>query len=109
MYCETWSGRPASIPALDVSATTDEAAKTLWLSVVNRDKNAAHKVELRLRSSQFADTARRCELSAPSPLSMNTVAEPELVSPSWSSIELTDTPVVSVPACSYTILEIPLG
>lgn len=109
VYCESWSGRPESTPALDVSATRDDAGTMLWLSVVNREKEAARNIELRLRGKQVAGTARRCELRAPSPLSRNTVAEPEVITPAWASVDLAAESVVSVPACSYTVFEIPLS
>lgn len=107
--CASWAGEPESVPALDVSATRDDVGRTLWLSVVNRDKDTSHDVEIRLRGARVADEARRCELRAPSPLSMNTVAEPEVITPSWTSVGLGSDPVVTVPPCSYTILEVPVS
>lgn len=107
--CETWSGRPSAVPALDVSATRDDEAGTVWLSIVNRDKDASHDLEVRLRGAQPTGRGMRCELSAPSPLSMNTVAEPDAVRPVWSEIDLAGSPTVSLPPCSYTILEVPVA
>ena len=109
VYCEAWSGAPGSTPALDVSATRSEAGDTLWVSVVNRDKNAAHAVDLELRHGSHAGTARRIQLSAPTPLSTNSVAEPEVVRPTQDSVDLAATPRVTEPPCSYTIFELPLA
>jgi alpha-N-arabinofuranosidase len=106
VYCESWSGEPASTAALDISATRDPEATRLWLSIVNRDKDDAHSLEISVSGSRTLGTARRCELRAPSPLSMNTVAEPDIIAPAWSSVDLGNDPVVSVPPCSYTILEV---
>ncbi|MEO3751429.1 hypothetical protein [Streptomyces sp. B6B3] len=68
-----------------------------------------HDVEIDLRGARIAGPARRCELSAPSPLSVNTVAAPDVVAPEWSDVELDWTPVISVPPCSYTIHRVPLA
>jgi alpha-N-arabinofuranosidase len=109
VYCESSSGRPGSVPALDVSATRDDGGETLWLSIANREKDAAHDIAVRLRGKRATGAARRCELSAPDPLSMNTVAEPDVITPAWTSVDLSADPVISVPACSYNVFEIPLS
>lgn len=104
--CCGFDGRRREIPALDVSATRSEDGTRLWLSVVNRDREQAHSLDLDLLGAETVTAARTCLLTAPL-LARNTVEDPECISPTWVDVEDV-TGQVSVPPASYSITEITL-
>lgn len=105
---ETQDRLPAELPALDVSLTTDPDGGTVWVSIVNRDRTSSTQVDLDLNGAVPAGDATVYELHADDPLAGNSLAEPDVVEPRIRRVSL-DKPTVTVPAHSYTVVEIPLA
>ncbi len=107
--CTSWTGSRQTVAALDVSVTRDENSRTMWVSVVNRDKDRELSVELALSGAQVGGTSKAGELAARTPLTGNTRSEPDAVHPKWREVDLAVKPTVTLPPCSYTVVEVPLG
>ena len=105
---QAWNGDPVSVPALDVSATRDDSGHTVWISMVNRDREQDLTVELATPGARSTGPARVITLSGDSPLSANTLAEPDAVAPVTRESDLAASPVVTLPACSHTIIQLPI-
>lgn len=107
--CQSTTGASASVPAVDISVTRDKVGSTMWISMVNREKERELSVELATSGGQVAGTAKACELSALNPLVKNTQSDPDAVQPTWREVDLVAKPAVTLPACSYTVLEVPVA
>jgi alpha-N-arabinofuranosidase len=105
---ETQERRATELPALDVSATTNSDGSTLWISIVNRDRSAPATIELDLGGATPIGDTTTYELHADNPLARNSLAHPDAVKPRTTRGGL-DKPEVTVPAHSYTIIEMPLA
>jgi alpha-N-arabinofuranosidase len=109
-YSAEFEGRTVTgIPYLDVSATLDESARKLFLSIVNRHRADACEVQLRLRDTTSTATGTLHQLWHADPLARNTLAAPDAITPTTapfagSSAEQT----FSLPPHSYTIVELPV-
>ncbi len=104
--CADPTGAPRRVPALDVSATRSVDGRTLWLSVVNRDRAAGHDIDLEVFGGRPV-SARTCLLTADDLLTRNTIEEPDAVRPRWVDVDDVDAPL-TVPATSYSVTEIAL-
>lgn len=109
-YSAEFEGRRvAGIPYLDVSATRDESARKLYLSVVNRHRTDEIIASVRLRDARPAGAGQLHRLWAPDPLARNTLAAPDAITPTESPLAL-DGPAfnLALPPHSYSIAAIPL-
>lgn len=106
VLCDGPNGEPTEVPALDVSATRSEDGRTLWLSVVNRDRDNDHAIDLALLGGRAA-SARTCLLTAADLLTGNTIDEPDAVRPRWDDVADV-TAALTVPRVSYLIVELRL-
>lgn len=105
--CEGPYGDRIEVPALDVSATCSEDGRTLWLSIVNRDRDRAHTIDLSVAGGT-PTRARTCLLTAEDPLARNTAEAPDAVSPRWVDVDDVAEPL-AVPAASYAVVELTLA
>jgi alpha-L-arabinofuranosidase len=103
---ETLERTPIELPALDVSASTNPGDTTVWLSIVNRDRNHPVHLTLDLGHPLAGNVARLHQLHTDDPLAKNTLAEPDLVTPSSEELKLDDDLTIELPASSHTILEL---
>lgn len=107
LECQGQTGQRIEIPVLDVSATRSEDGSTLWLSVVNRDREQDVALDLDLLGGRPV-SARTCLLTAPDLLSRNTIEDPDTVSPRWVDVADPGAPL-NLPAASYSVTELRLS
>jgi alpha-N-arabinofuranosidase len=93
---------------LDVTATRDVDAGTLVLSVVNRDKDNDIQAELQLLSASFAGPGRAYTVTGPDPSAQNDFDHPDTVGVTESDVDLASNPTYRFPACSVTVLTVPI-
>ncbi|MGW7680985.1 alpha-L-arabinofuranosidase C-terminal domain-containing protein [Kribbella sp. NPDC054772] len=103
---ETLERTAIELPALDVSASTDPGSTTVWLSVVNRDRENAATLSIDLGRPLLTNLVKIHQLHTEDPLAKNTLAEPDLVHPHSNEIKLDDNLALDLPPSSYTILEL---
>lgn len=106
LECSSSSGDRVQVPVLDVSATRSEDGRSLWLSVVNRDREQEHVLDLEVLGAS-ASTRRTCLLAASDLLARNSIEDPDAVSVRWVEVNDATTSLV-VPPASYSITEIRL-
>lgn len=104
--CEGPDGERTEVPALDVSATRSVDGRTMWLSVVNRDRDNDHTIDLELLGAR-PTSARTCLLDAADLLTRNTIDEPDAVTARWIDVADANAPL-KLPRVSYSIVEIQL-
>ena len=66
-------------PLLDATATCDEAAKTLTLAVVNRDKDQGHKATIDLGGARIVGGVAVAEVTGPDITATNSFERPDAV------------------------------
>jgi alpha-N-arabinofuranosidase len=107
LECAGQAGERIQVPVLDVSATRSDDGRTLWLSVVNRDREQEHHLALDVAGAT-PTAARTCLLAAEDLLARNTVEHPDAVSARWVDVADVTAPLV-VPPGSYAVTEIDLA
>jgi alpha-L-arabinofuranosidase len=103
---ETLEREPLDIPALDVSATANPGEATVWVSVVNRDRENPVRLTLDPGAALATRTVRVHQLSADDPLLGNTLTKPDLITPQTHEVTLDDDLAITLPTSSYTIIEL---
>ncbi|HZX04510.1 alpha-L-arabinofuranosidase C-terminal domain-containing protein, partial [Kribbella sp.] len=100
-----YASPPGDLPALDISASTDPGSTTLWLSVVNRDRDSAH-LTLNLGRPLLTHVVKLHQLHTEDPLTKNTTIDPDRVRPHSERTELDDNQTLVLPPSSYSIIEV---
>ncbi len=108
LECADRHGGRRTIPALDISTTRAEDRSRLWISVVNRDPDRAHDLDVAVVGAQVSGQAQCCELTAATVLTRNSAQEPEAVSPRWRKVDLAEQGTVRLAPASYTVIEVDL-
>ncbi|MET9315497.1 alpha-L-arabinofuranosidase C-terminal domain-containing protein [Kribbella sp. NPDC003505] len=103
---ETLERAPIDLPALDVSASADRGGSTVWLSVVNRDRDNPVRLSVDLGRTLATDVVRVEQLHTADPLAMNTLSDPDRVAPRSEESKLDEGQVLELPPSSYTIIEL---
>ncbi|MBF8186986.1 hypothetical protein ITP53_14825 [Nonomuraea sp. K274] len=106
---ETLERAPLDLPALDVSATTDPGGRTVWVSVVNRDRDQPVRLALDLGGPLASDEVRVHRLHTQDPLRGNTLAEPDAVAPRTEKVVLDPGQAITLTANSYSIIELTMA
>jgi len=100
------TARPA-VPYLDLTATRSADGRRLTVGLINRSADQKMNAAVQLTGLEGLRPVRASQMTAPSPLSANTLDAPEqctispAVLPAWKANQAT----ASLPACSITILE----
>ena len=95
------------LPYLDVSATVDEAAGKLFVSVVNRHKQEAMAAQIEIRAAQIGPEARVHLVTGQDPSVTNSFAEAENVTCQTEAVAVPAADFChSFPAHSMTVLEL---
>jgi alpha-N-arabinofuranosidase len=103
---ETLERATIELPALDVSASTDPGGTTVWLSVVNRDRDRSARLAVDLGVPLLSNVVRVHQLHTEDPLDRNTVSEPDRVQPRSEEVKLDDGLALVLPPSSYSIIEL---
>jgi alpha-N-arabinofuranosidase len=103
---ETLERAAIELPALDVSASTDPGSTTVWLSVVNRDRDRSARLAVDLGVPLLSNVVRVHRLHTEDPLDRNSVAEPDRVRPRSEEVKLDDGLALVLPPSSYSIIEL---
>jgi alpha-N-arabinofuranosidase len=94
---------------LDVTATCDEAARTLTLAVVNRDKDQSHKATIDLGGAEATGGVQVSEVTGPHVGATNSFAEPNLVGVRDRQVDVKGGPLdYEFPARSVSVLRMRL-
>jgi alpha-N-arabinofuranosidase len=80
------TGEYTGVRYLDVSATLDEAGRTLSVYVVNRSENDALETTISLTSGQFAGAVRAAVVNGPDIKAENSFSNPNVVGTSESQL-----------------------
>ena len=104
-------GDLAAFSTIDASATADTARGKLAITIVNRDPGGSDEVEIRLRDGVFTGRARVRGITGESKGHTNRPApDIEGVTVEDGSEEPKgDTLIVTVPASSFTVIEVPIA
>lgn len=97
-------GEASTMPALDVSLTTERGGRRSWVSVVNRSSSAT-RVHLDLGVPLTGDVVVH-QLTHPDPLARNTLAHPEEVTTVTRHESFGTDAALTLPGSSYTVLDI---
>ncbi|WP_432876604.1 alpha-L-arabinofuranosidase C-terminal domain-containing protein [Kribbella sp. CA-245084] len=103
---ETLERTPTKLPSLDISASTNPGDTTVWLSIINRDRNQPAHLSIDLGHRLASNVVRLHQLHTEDPLAQNTRPDPDRVAPSTDEVKLTDDLTLDLPPSSYTIIEL---
>ncbi|HEY3563202.1 MAG TPA: alpha-L-arabinofuranosidase C-terminal domain-containing protein [Kribbella sp.] len=103
---ETLERTAIELPALDISASTAAGGTTVWLSVVNRDRERSVRLAINLGVPLLSNVVTLHQLHTENPLDRNTVTEPDRVRPRSEDVKLDDDLALTLPPSSYTIIEL---
>jgi alpha-N-arabinofuranosidase len=103
---ETLERAPIDLPALDISASADPGGSTVWLSVVNRDRDNSVQLAIDLGQALATDVVRVDQLHTADPLTMNTLAAPDRVAPHAEESKLDEGHRLELPPSSYSIIRL---
>ncbi|MFF0345796.1 alpha-L-arabinofuranosidase C-terminal domain-containing protein [Kribbella sp. NPDC004875] len=103
---ETLGRVPIELPALDISASTNPGSTTVWLSVVNRDRDNAVSLSVDVGRPLLTNLVKIHQLHTDDPLAKNTLDQPDRVRPRSDEVKLDDNLALDLPAGSYTIIEL---
>jgi alpha-N-arabinofuranosidase len=96
---------PTSVPQLYYVATKDSETGTVYLKVVNAEKNA-HKVALSIKGKgRIASKAKKVELKGDSPLATNSIDNPTNIVPIESTVKASKNFSYTFPPYSITMLQ----
>ena len=97
------------LPYLDVSASVDEAAGKLFISVVNRHKQEAMEAQIEIHAGQVGPEAQAHVISGEDAAISNSFAEPENVTCKTEAVVVPAADFChTFPAHSMTVLELSL-
>jgi alpha-N-arabinofuranosidase len=101
-------GVPAAVPLLDVSASTSEDGSTLYIAIINRDREHAIPARLTLDGLPLTGEVRLRTLGADAPdlWTANSLSDPEAIAPRLTRAAL-DGGGLEIPAHSLTVLSAP--
>nr|WP_272955083.1 alpha-L-arabinofuranosidase C-terminal domain-containing protein [Kribbella shirazensis] len=103
---ETLERTPLDIPAVDVSASANPGGSTVWLSVVNRDRENAVRLTVDLGRPLATNVVRVEQLHTDDPLAMNTLLNPDRVTAHSEETKLDEELTLELPPSSYSIVEL---